>query len=88
MLDFTARNVAKFVVKSAVHSYTAGLAETTIVDHTKFEEDDFIVKTSSQVIGWCAASQAEPYTSRAVDKIADFIAAKRAKKQNNTTETE
>lgn len=86
MPDFSARNVAKFVVKSAIGARTAVFAAETIADHTEFEKDDFVVETSSTVIGWYVSSKLQPYTDKAVDKTADFIAVKRANRQAKKAE--
>lgn len=87
---FTARNVAKHVVSSVVMIKATNLARDTTVDYTRFEEDDMIVKIGSGVFGWGVASKVRPYTDRAVDKTADFIAKKRAEraaKKDTTTES-
>jgi hypothetical protein len=84
--DFTPRNVAKFVVKAIVAGRAAQLAEDAITDYTRFEEDDMIVDISTSVIGWYVSDKLKPYTDKMVDKTADFIAAKRGKK--DTTETQ
>lgn len=76
-LDFTPRNVAKYVAQAIVAGKTAQLTEDAIVDHTRFEEDDMIVDISSHLVGWFVASKLKPVTDRAVDVTADFIAAKR-----------
>lgn len=77
---FTPRNVAKFVVKAVVAGKTAQVAEGVIADHTKFEKDDTIVDISSHLIGWYVSSKLQPVTDAMVDKTADFIAEKRAKR--------
>ncbi len=74
---FTARNVTKFIVQSAVANYTAGLVHTTIIDNTDLEDDNFVVDLGSKVVGWGVASKLKPYTDRAVDKTADFVTSKR-----------
>lgn len=83
--DFTPRNAAKFVVKAIVAARTAKLAEDAITDYTRFEEDDMIVDISSSLIGWYVSDKVKPYTDKMVDKTADFIAAKRGKKDPVTT---
>lgn len=85
---FTARNVAKFVVKAAVHSKVAQLTEDAIIDYTRFEEDDKIVDISSHVVGWYVSDKLKPVTDRMVDKTADFIVAKRAKRAAKKDATE
>ena len=89
-MDFTARNVAKYVVKAAVHSVVSKHTETLIIDHTRFEEDDFVVDSASFIVGWGVSEKLKPYTDKAVDKTADFIATKRearnAKKETTPEE--
>lgn len=84
MDDFTPRNVAKFVARSIVAKQTAKLAEQTITDHTQFEEDDIVVDMTGFVIGWYVSSKLKPVTDGAVDRVADFIATKRAAKAAKT----
>lgn len=82
---FTPRNAIKYVVKSAIHIKTARLTERTIVDHTSFEEDDFVVDISSNLVGWYVSDKLKPYTDVVVDKTADKVAefrANRAAKKN------
>lgn len=87
---FTPRNVAKYVVQAVIASKVSDFAEDTIVEHTKFEEDDMIVDIASHVIGWGVSAKLKPYTDIAVDRTADFIVAKReaykSKKKDNTEE--
>jgi hypothetical protein len=85
---FTARNVAKYVVQAAVHGKVAQLTEDAIVDYTRFEEDDKIVDISSHVVGWCVSAKLKPLTDKMVDKTADFIADKRAKRAAKKNPTE
>lgn len=86
---FTARNVAKFVVQAVIAGKVTEITEDAIVDRTQFEEDDMIVDIGSRVIGWYVASKARPYTDKAVDHVADFVAAKRdARKTKKDTPEE
>jgi hypothetical protein len=79
-MEFNARNVAKYVAKAAVHGKVAQLTKDAITDYTKFEEDDTVVDISSHVAGWYVSEKLKPITDRMVDKTADFIADKRAKR--------
>lgn len=81
---FTPRNVAKYAVKFIVAARVAQVAENTITDYTRFEEDDMIVDISSSVVGWYVSDKLKPYTDKMVDKTADFIAEKRGKKAPTT----
>lgn len=82
MPPFTARNVAKFVVKAIVAAKSTQIAEDVITDHTSLEEDTLAVDILSKTAGWFVADKIEPYTNAAVDKTADKIAEYRAKKQD------
>lgn len=77
---FTARNVAKYVVKAAIHGKVQQLTADAIVDYTRFEEDDKVVDISSHVVGWAVSDRLKPYTDKMVDKTADKIADVRAKR--------
>lgn len=84
---FTARNVAKFVLKSIVAGKTAQLTEKAIADYTQFEEDDMIVDIAGGVVGWYVSDKLKPVTDAIVDKTADFIVEKNeARKSRKTTE--
>lgn len=85
---FTPRNVAKFVAHNGVKFYVASLAHTAITDHTRFEDDDFIVDAASSVIGWGVADKTEPLTDKIVDKAADWLNARKANKTEQTETTE
>lgn len=78
MEAFTARNVAKYIVRAAIHSQVASATETAIINHTRFEEDDFVVDVASNVVGWGVSAQLKPWSDRVVDRTADFIAEQRA----------
>lgn len=78
---FTARNVAKFVAKAIVHGKVAQLTEDAITDHTHFEDDDMIVEIGGHLTGWYVSEKLKPITDGAVDKVADFIVERRAKRE-------
>lgn len=82
---FNPRNVAKFVAKTIVHGQVAAVAEDTIIDHTRFEEDDMLVNISSHVVGWYVADKLSPLTDRMVDKAADWIVARKERKAQKDT---
>jgi hypothetical protein len=88
-IEFTPRNVAKYVVKATVYLKTTQLAEDAITDYTRFEEDDIVTSIGSKCIGWYVSDKLKPVTDKMVDKTADFIVAKRENrkaKKNKTTE--
>jgi len=85
---FTPRNVAQFVAKTIIQTQTAALVGTTITDHTRFDEDDTIVHIASGVTGWYVADLLKPYSDQMVDKAADWINARKAKKSAETPESE
>jgi hypothetical protein len=75
--EFTARNVAKFILKSIVATKTADLTAETIAEHTNFEEDDMVVDLGSKVFGWYVSDRLKPVTDKIVDSTADFVTEKR-----------
>lgn len=79
-MEFTARNAAKYAVKATVHSIVQNRTADTIVDYTRFEEEDLTVRISSHLVGWYVADKVKPVTDSMVDKTADFIAKKRAER--------
>jgi hypothetical protein len=88
-IEFTPRNVVKYIVKTAVYARVTSITEDVIVDYTRFEEDDFVTKTGSKVVGWYVSDRLKPVTDKMVDKTADYIVAKRearATKKNKTDE--
>lgn len=86
---FTARNVAKFVLKSIVAGKTAKVTENAITDYTSFDEDDMVVDISGMVVGWYVSEKLKPVTDAIVDKTADYFVAKKADKQaKKAAETE
>lgn len=84
MPAFTPRNVAKYVVKTIVHSVVEARAEDAIINHTRYEEGDLVVKLSSHTVGWFVSDKLKPYTDAAVDKTADWYNAR--KEEKSTTE--
>jgi len=84
-MEFTPRNAAKYVAKAIVHGTVAKHVSHVIADHTRFEDDDMIVEIPSHMVGWYVSDKLKPITDTMVDKAADYIAAKRSKR--NTTET-
>lgn len=76
-IDFTPRNVVKYVVKTAIYLKVSERAAEAMTDYTCLEEDSITVKLGSKVIGWAVADTAKPYTDKLVDKTANFINAKR-----------
>jgi hypothetical protein len=73
MEDFTPRTVAKYVATTAIKMKTVQLAKEALADHTRFEEDDIVVRIGANVIGWGIAFKLKPYTDMAIDKTADFV---------------
>jgi hypothetical protein len=87
-LPFTPRNVVKYVVKTAVYLKATSLLEDAMVDYTRFEEDDIIVKIAPKVVAWYVSDKLQPVTDKAVDVTADFIVAKREAHKANKNKTE
>lgn len=88
MEKLTPRSVAKTVVNAAVSFTGAKIYTNTITDYTRFEKDDNVVQFSSGLVGWYVGHKLSPLTDAAVDKTADFIATKRAKRQAKKNHTE
>ena len=85
---FTARNVAKYIVVGIVQAKITETTEDLATEYVGFEEDNTLVGIGANVVGWGVAWKLKPHTDKAVDKTADFIAAKRAKRaaKKNTEE--
>jgi len=77
---FTARNVAKWVVKSVIAAKVTELAADAAVDYTRYEKDDLIVRLGAGAIGWGVSAKLAPITDAMVDKTADFITEQRTKR--------
>lgn len=89
-IPFTARNVAKYAVKAAVQAKVSITTKHAITDYTRFEEDDNVTEITGFLVGWYVSDKVKPFTDKAVDKTADFIAKKRAEraaKKETTTES-
>lgn len=74
------RNVTKIVLREAVALTVARQTSETIVEHTDVDEDSIMLRLGCVAVGEVVATKAEPHTSKAVDKVADWIASKRNKK--------
>lgn len=84
---FNVRTVSKYVVTAAIAYKGADIAEDTLTEHTRFQEDDLIVVIGSKLIGWGIADTVKPFTDKMVDRTADFVTNKREArkaKKNNT----
>lgn len=84
-LNFTPRNVAKFVLKSVVAGQAAKFTEHLITDYTQFDEDDMIVDIAGGVVGWYVSDKLKPVTDAIVDKTADFVTAKKESRKAKKT---
>jgi hypothetical protein len=87
-MPFTPRNVVKYVVKTAVYLKATSLLEDAMVDYTRFEEDDIVVKIAPKVVAWYVSDKLQPVTDKAVDVTADFIVAKREAHKAKKNQTE
>jgi hypothetical protein len=89
METFTVRGATKWVVRSAIALKVTSLAKDAMVDYTALEEDSIAVKLGSKVIGSFVSTKLAPYSDKIVDKTADYVVAKRAKKdtEEDTPET-
>ncbi|MGG6498823.1 UNVERIFIED_CONTAM: hypothetical protein NY603_38430, partial [Bacteroidetes bacterium 56_B9] len=68
-------------VRMTVQIKTTNFTRQAIADHTAMETTDTPVMLASSVVGWYVADKVKPHTDLAVDKTADFINAKREKRQ-------
>jgi hypothetical protein len=87
MDDFTPRNILKYVATGAISMKVASLTKDAMVDHTRFDEDDIVVKLGSGVVGWGVAAKLKPHTDKAIDKTADFVNAKREARKTKKEDT-
>lgn len=74
---FTPRNVAKFVVTTAVQVKTSMMTRQFVASHSAFESTDTPVVVGAAVVGWYVSEKVKPVTDKAVDQVADFIVEKR-----------
>lgn len=87
-IEFTPRNVVKYVVKTAVYLQVTKLTENALIDYTRFEEDDIVTRIVPKVVGWAVSDKLKPVTDTVVDKTADFVNAKREARKTNKNQTE
>jgi hypothetical protein len=86
--DFTPRNVAKYAVTFVIKSKVVKAVKVAADDYTRFESDDTVVKVSANIIGWGVSAKLKPYTDKVVDKTADFVVARREKKDQQKDQKE
>lgn len=88
MPAFTARNVAKYAVKTIIAAKVSDSTANAIVNYTDHEEDELIVRIPAHVVGWGVSDKLQPYTDAMVDKTVDWFAAKRNKPESTETPEE
>lgn len=71
------RQVAKWLVVSAIDLKTTQIAANTVDNYTGFDKDSLAVKLGTGAIGMVVAANLKPVTDKYVDKAADFINLKR-----------
>ena len=85
-----AREVAKYLVRSAIALKTAELTAATIADHTHFDQDDMVVKLGAGAVGMVVSTKLKPVTDKMVDTTADRLTEqwnkRRTKKNAKKTE--
>lgn len=86
--DFTPRNVAKFVVVAVIAGNVSRFTETKLTEYTALEEDTLTGEIIGGTVGWFVSSQLKPYTDKAVDKTADYLAIKRAVRKERQAQKE
>jgi Rod binding domain-containing protein len=74
------RELAKWLILSAISFKTTQFTSNTVDNYTRFNKDSLAVSLVSGGIGMVVANQLEPVTEKIVDKTANFINEKRAKR--------
>lgn len=74
--------IAKLVAKTIVASKVAAVTSKQIASHTNLNEDDTTVEVAGHVVGYVASCKTEPYTDAAVEKVADWVKAKKEARNN------
>jgi hypothetical protein len=74
-----ARDVAKWLLNSAVAMKSAQVAADAVDNFTSFDKDSLAVKLGTGGIGMVIGRKLEPVTDAIVDKTADFLVEKRNK---------
>jgi hypothetical protein len=85
---FTARNAAKYVVHFVIAAKVGKTAAKAVENYVGFDKDNLIVEGSTSLLGWAVADRLSPITDKAVDKAADFIAEKRAKRASKKNKSD
>lgn len=75
------RDLAKWLLESAIAMKTAQVAADAIADYTRFDKDSLAVRLGTGAIGMVVSRKLEPVTDKIVDSTADFIVEKRIKFQ-------
>jgi hypothetical protein len=71
-----ARSAAKWLIDSIIVIKTTELAADVLTDHTRYDQDNFIVKVASGAVGGVVSIAIAPVVDITVDKTADFVTAK------------
>lgn len=71
-----ARDVAKWLLNSAVAMKTAQITVDSIDNYTNFDKDSMAVKLGGGAVGMVVARKLEPITDAIVDKSTDFVVEK------------
>jgi hypothetical protein len=82
------RTFAKHIAQSAVGLGASTLTARAVDNYTPYDPNAFIVKLGAGAVGFIVASKLQPLTDAAVDKSADFVAAKRQARRDRKNESE
>jgi hypothetical protein len=85
--EVTPRTVAVYLIQGAISMKAAQLTKDTMLNHTQLEDDAIIVRLSSGGVGMVAAGISKPHVEKAVDKIADYIVARRKARKTQKEDT-
>lgn len=82
------RTFAKHIASSAVGLGTSMLTVKAVDNYTSYDPNAFVVKLGAGAVGFVVGAKLQPITDAAVDKSADFIAAKRQARRDRKNESE
>lgn len=75
------RQVAKWVVISAIDVATTKSVANAADNYTRFQKNNMLVQLGSGAVGMIVCANLKPVTDKFVDKTADFIIIQRVKFQ-------
>lgn len=78
----SARTFVKHLASSAVGLGASMLTTKAVDNYTPYDPNAFVVKLGAGAVGFVVGAKLQPLTDVAVDKTADFIAAKRQERKD------